>query len=51
MVLLGKCLPCKPEDLSLVLRTHVKKAGHESTLVIPSLGRQNDRKDSPKLPG
>lgn len=37
MALSVKCFPCKHEDLSLILRNHVKEAGHVwwCTLVIP----------------
>lgn len=36
----GGRLPCKPSDLSLILRIHVKKVKHSVCLASQALGRQ-----------
>lgn len=45
VVLLVKCLSCKPEDLSSALSTYVKRVGHGCTCVTADLKRWRDRKD------
>lgn len=36
----GRCLPCSHEDLNSDLRTHIRKLGVVSHIVIPALVRQ-----------